>query len=174
MEWKDIKGYEGHYQVSNTGEVYSIKSGKTLKHQIPKDGYHRIGLFKGGKGKTFQVHRLVAIHFCEGYEEGLVVDHKDGNKDNNLSTNLRWVTQKINVENQMSRGTLNVSKAQQIAKIKNQKPIIVISPDGIEKEYPSTKCACEELGLTRGKVTDVLKGHRIHHKGYTFRYKLNG
>ena len=174
MIWRDIKGYEGLYKVSSKGDVHSVRLGKNLKHYIPKDGYHRLNLSIDGKRKQYQVHRLVALHFCEGYDQGLVVDHEDGNKDNNEYTNLKWVTQRDNVINQITRGTHNVSRAQQVAKVKNQKAIIVISPQGNESEYSSTKKACDELGLTRGKVTDVLKGYRKHHKGYTFRYKING
>lgn len=174
MRWRDVQGYEGLYKVSDEGQVYSIRSGILLKHYVPEDGYHRVKLSGKGKRKHYQIHRLVAKHFCEGYEPGLVANHKDGDKDNNFYWNLEWVTQKVNVANQIARGTLNVAKAQEAAKEKNQKAIVVISPEGNVIEYPSTKLACEKLGLTGSKVTDVLKGRRSHHKGYTFRYVSNG
>ncbi len=100
--WKDIVGYEGKYQVSNMGRVKSLVDNngkpreKILKQKINNYGYHRIGLYKDRKQKWYQVHRLVALAFVDGYEEGLVVNHIDECKDNNVWTNLEWVTTTYN------------------------------------------------------------------------------
>ena len=69
-EWKDIKGYEGKYQVSNLGRIKSLNYNHTKKEKIldikpRKDGYMYVGLFKNGKRKSFKVHRLVAEAFIE-------------------------------------------------------------------------------------------------------------
>lgn len=174
MKITDVEGYEGLYGITDTGEVLSVRSGKMLAHWVPDDGYHRVKLANNGVRKAFQVHRLVAKHFCEGYQEGYVCDHKDGNKDNNNASNLRWCTQKYNVKNQMERGTLRTQEAQRAAQIKNQIPIIAISPHGDKTKYSSTKSAATELSLQPGKVTDVLKGNRKHTGGYRFEYGSNG
>ncbi|WIT26276.1 hypothetical protein [Bacillus phage SPO1L3] len=166
----DVKGYEGLYKISEQGYIFSEKKESPLKPYRINSGYLVVKLTKNGKRKAFQVHRLVALHFCEGYAEGLVVDHIDGDKNNNHCSNLRWVTQKANARNQKARGTLNVSIAQQVAKIKNQKPITVISPEGDTFAYESTKKASLDLKLSASKITDVLRGRRTHHKGYAFTY----
>lgn len=169
-EWKDIIGYEGYYKISNNGKVYSIKSDTIMSHYIPKDGYHRVHLCKGGIRKGFQVHRLVALHFCDGYAEDLVVDHIDGDKDNLWYTNLEWKTQYDNVQNMIERGTHTVDKAHLVAWEKNQKEIYMIFPDGSKRKYTSTKECAMDNNLLVSKITDVLKGRRKHHKGYVFEY----
>ena len=60
-EWKDINGYNGIYQVSNLGNVRNAKRNKILLQDTTKGGYKRVTLYKDGKSKHFQVHRLVAF-----------------------------------------------------------------------------------------------------------------
>ena len=88
------------YLITENGDVYSLQNKHLFKKMTPeidKDGYLRIRIkIKKGKSKKFFVHRLVAMMFCDGYNEALVVNHKDGNKRNNHYTNLEWVTLKEN------------------------------------------------------------------------------
>lgn len=113
IEWKDIKGYENLYQVSNTGLVKSIgrnvdkkmfggnigsyfREEKILKPGNNRDYLH-VTLRKNNKSNILKVHRLVLQTFnnidnCEL----LQVNHKDGNKSNNNLTNLEWITQQDN------------------------------------------------------------------------------
>ena len=93
--WKDIEGYEGCYQVSNLGNVKNIVTNKILIGDTNSLGYRRVILCSPVQ-KRFFVHRLVAYHFCEGYRDDLIVNHKDGNKQNNECTNLEWVTRSEN------------------------------------------------------------------------------
>ena len=94
---KDIKGYEGKYQVSNLGRVWSIKNQKYLKYWVNRCGYHLVGLMsKNGKQKHEQIHRLVALAFIENPNNYPQVNHKDENKGNNCVENLEWVTAKQN------------------------------------------------------------------------------
>lgn len=105
--WKDIKGYEGLYQVSNLGRVKSLpKLKKTptstfmTKERIKKanlcKGYLRVGLRKKGKTKSYFVHCLVAQAFL-GEANGLTVNHKDENKLNNRADNLEYMTLAENI-----------------------------------------------------------------------------
>ena len=103
--WKDIKGYEGLYQVSNLGRVKSLKR-KYKKRYIDKEiikkfskipkGYLRTGLSKNGIVKYYFVHRLVAEAFIPNYDNLPCVNHKDCNTANNMADNLEWVTYKEN------------------------------------------------------------------------------
>jgi len=107
--WKDIAGYEGLYQISNTGRVKSMaktvrcKNGATnsyrervmAKSKKPS-GEVKITLSKGGKSKTLLVHRLVAIHFIPNPMNKPEVNHIDGVRDNNVVSNLEWVTSSEN------------------------------------------------------------------------------
>ena len=92
--WKDIQGYEGHYQISDMGNVRSLKSNKNLKPAIDKDGYLLVGLWKDNKKKTFKVHRLVAQAFIPNPGNKPTVDHINTIKNDNRASNLRWLTQK--------------------------------------------------------------------------------
>ena len=104
--WKDIEGYEGLYQVSNLGNVKSLRKRidkgkchryfdeKILKPIETNRGYLRVKLCKNRKIKKTRVHRLVAEAFIKRPE--LEVNHIDGNKKNNKAENLEWVTQKEN------------------------------------------------------------------------------
>lgn len=110
--WKDIKGFEGRYQVSNMGRVRSLdrtivsrtgqtymKKGQILKPSINKGkGYYRISLSNGHRNYThYEVHRLIALHFVPGYKKGLVVNHKNEVKTDNRAENLEWCTYQYNL-----------------------------------------------------------------------------
>lgn len=99
--WKDILGYEGLYQVSNLGDVRSLKyaGGNKVKmlKQATVNGYKRVSLVKNGKGKNYLVHRLVAIAFIPNPDNLPIVNHKNEDKTNNNVNNLEWCTQEYNI-----------------------------------------------------------------------------
>ena len=125
-EFRDIKGFEGRYQISNFGRVkrlpHLVKVGKTYRHldemimknvDEGKSGYYQVCLDR----KTRQIHRLVAEAFIDNPENKPVVNHIDYNRKNNNVNNLEWVTQKENLhhskdhllcQNRMT-GELNIS-----------------------------------------------------------------
>jgi hypothetical protein len=91
-QWKEIKGYEGYYEVSNTG---LIKSSKGIR-KVRKRKYISITLVKQGVFKTHTVHRLVAIAFIENPNNYECVMHIDNNPHNNCVDNLQWGTYQMN------------------------------------------------------------------------------
>lgn len=104
--WKDIKGYEGKYQVSNLGNVKSswmwtgdkyIKREKILRNILYKNGYLYVSLSKDGKVKRFKVNRLVAEAFIDNPYNLPITNHKDGDKTNNCVSNLEWCTHSENL-----------------------------------------------------------------------------
>ena len=100
--WKDIEGYEGKYQISNYGNVKSLKKKKhqcdyLLKPFITKNGYLRVSLSKNNKYVQPLVHRLVAEYFINNPYNYKEINHKDENKLNNNVDNLEWCNRKYNV-----------------------------------------------------------------------------
>lgn len=113
VEWKPIENFEGYYEVSNHGEIKSLK--RLIKHNGSKNGFQKIRekilrqrtgphgyksviLSKDAVHSTFLVHRLVATAFCSNPFKKEQVNHIDGNKMNNNAENLNWVTQSENVK----------------------------------------------------------------------------
>lgn len=112
--WKDIKGYEGLYQVSNLGRVKSLKKWDVnIREYVDTEyilspssngkGYLIVGLRKGTTRKNHYVHRLVASAFVEKPEGCNYVNHIDFDTQNNIATNLEWCTQKDNIHHSAHR-----------------------------------------------------------------------
>lgn len=171
--WKPIEGYETFYKISNTGKVFSVRKNIVMKTYINNSGYECIKVKSQGRSRHLLVHRLVAYAFCPGYEDNLVVNHKDGNRLNNFSSNLEWCTTKENILDMKRRGTMNYTKAQSVAKLKNRKPVQVITPNNEREIFPSTKDACLKYNLDTGKASMVANGLRKHHKGYVFKFIMD-
>lgn len=104
IEFRDIKGYEGIYQVSEYGHILlitkrsgTLKAGQLMKPQINYLGYVTIRLTRGEDRKTLTVHSLVAKMFIGERPAGLEINHIDGDKTNNHYSNLEYVTHQENV-----------------------------------------------------------------------------
>lgn len=101
--WQDILGYEGKYQASNMGRIRShvpTHDRYFIMKQYPNKNNSRlyVHFYKDNKRKAFQVSRITAHTFVEGYDDKTAntVNHIDGNVMNNQATNLEWVSQSEN------------------------------------------------------------------------------
>ena len=111
-EWLPIKDFD-NYEISSLGQVHNTKTGRMLKLTI-KGGYAFTGLSEKCKGKTFPIHRLVALAFIENPENKPQVNHKDKNRSNNNISNLEWSTA---LENNLHRSKGVVQTTNQNIKI---------------------------------------------------------
>jgi len=150
-----------NYLVSNQGRLRT-KTGKISKTSPRTDGYiHPTLTTNEGKWKHILLHRLVALAFCEGYEEGLQVNHIDEDKTNNDHSNLEWTTAKEN----MNHGTRTEH---------TEKPVEALDPETMDcvLVFKSTKHA-EEFGFKHGNVSAACRGvyAKQHSHGGTNKYK---
>lgn len=153
--WKPIIidgiDYTGLYEISNLGRVKSLNYKNTGEERILKcgkrKGYLLVHLSKDRKVKTIDVHKLVALHFVDGWFEGAVVDHIDTNKEKNIWTNLRWVTPKENSNNE-----LTLQHVSEVMKDKNAKAVYCFE---LDKEFNSIKKALEYLGKKTNNTTKI-------------------
>lgn len=166
--WKDIKGYEGLYQISNKGRVKSlifknrmttIKREKILKNQRTNSYYHII-LRKDGITKNYLIHRLVAEAFVENSYNYKEINHKDENILNNDANNLEWCDHSYNI---------NYGNRKQKVKEKLQVSISQYDLGGkFVKEWP---CMNDAIRYYNNKhIFDVCKGERKKASGYFWRY----
>lgn len=107
--WKDITGFEFYYQVSNLGRVKrkentKFQKSKVLKPSLHTKGYTRVNLRKNNKTHTIFIHRIVAIEFISNPFEKPQINHIDGIKTNNHSSNLEWVTNSENQKHSVKTG----------------------------------------------------------------------
>ena len=187
--WKDIKDYEGLYQVSNYGNVKSLEryiKNKNDKMQfyneiilIPNDskGYLKVTLSKNNKQKTFRIHILVAKAFVQNPENKPEVNHKDGNKHNNHATNLEWNTRSENENHAYKNGLAKPSQKQKnavakYAKENYSKKVIQYDLNGkFIKEWNSMADVWRELGIRASLICRCCKGLRTQTYGYIWKYK---
>jgi hypothetical protein len=97
--WRDIKGYEGLYQISNLGNVRNTKTLRILKPRINTHKYKHIDLRRNGKRKSLNIHRPIALAFIPNPENKLFVDHINNIRSDNSLKNLRWVSYQENNRN---------------------------------------------------------------------------
>lgn len=155
-QWKDIKGYEGLYQVSDLGNVRSMNYRCTgivqnLSPGVSNRGYFLVGLSKNGKGKSKTIHRLVAEAFIDNFDNKETVNHIDENKCNNHLINLEWFTRK----EQIHHGTR--TKRCSI-------PVYQYYASGDFKEWPSMAEAGRN-GYSQGAISNVCLGKANSHQG---------
>jgi len=107
---KVIDGFNGIYSVTKSGRVYNNIRKKYRKTHVRKDGYVYISLKKGEKYITKYVHRLVAQAFIPNPEGKEQVNHIDGDKTNNSTSNLEWTSPKENMEHAFTTGLVSKKK----------------------------------------------------------------
>src|SRR5699024_3512958 len=180
--FKDIRGYEGLYQVSNLGRVKSLEK-KTMTDngwerkweecilkpaKTEKGKYFHVSLYKNKKSKTFNVHRLVALSFIKNPENKKEVNHIDGNRFNNSAVNLEWCTRSENALHAYEIGLQKpkYKRSLKLAVEKRRKKVMQLDDLGVLLNiYNSATEAGKKLGITRQNICKVANGERSHAGG---------
>lgn len=182
-EWKQVPGYE-RYLVSNTGRVISTIKNRTkeLKGQEDAVGYihyrlyasdDRNGYYPNNRGKRpilFKIHRLVLDTFLPNADTTLEVNHINGDKHDNVITNLEWVTRKENIQHSWDLG-IRASTHKKVARA-NRKPLVAVHRDGHERYFQGNvvaraafNCSLAAIAISLKEERELQKGPA---KGYTF------
>ena len=164
--WKDIKGYEGLYQVSNLGRVKSLEryvirknnKGRQLIHKkilvscVNTHGYMSLSLSKNNKGVNHRVHRLVATAFIPKVDNKNIINHKNGIKTDNNVNNIEWASYSDNLLHAYKTG-LNGQ---------NRKVKVIIIENREEHLFNSMKDASLFMGEGKWYVSYYNKYHNAN------------
>ena len=177
--WKDIKGYEGKYKVSNFGNVKSLlkKKERILKKVNHPEGYYKVILYNNGKPQNKCIHRLVAESFINNPENKSDVNHKDGNKHNNNVLNLEWNTRSENMKHAWNTGIISISEKQREnlrRMMMYRGKTIKINQYDLEGKYIKTWESINEawrvLNIPAGNICNCCKGKLNKAGGYIWKY----
>lgn len=161
--FKDIKDYEGLYQVSNLGRVYSIRTNKFLKPKLNRCGYLSVNLKYKGSRVTKSIHRLVAEAFIENVNDLPQVNHIDEDKTNNCVDNLEWCSAKYNI----NYGTRNEKAAQHF-----RKPVLMFDlNNNFIKEFNSAAEACSYVNGNSCNIIGCCLMYEHYNSAYGYRWK---
>jgi hypothetical protein len=178
--WKDIKGYEGFYQVSNYGQVkslerfrksnrnsFSIVRERIMKSKVDKYGYLAYSLCKDNKMSYFTSHRLVAIAFIPNTNNYNQVNHINGNKLDNSVSNLEWCD---NQHNMRESFRLGLNKARKSKDNVLSKKVAKIKDGVIIKEYYSLTDASVDNNVVKSAIGNCLKNRSKSCAGFEWSY----
>lgn len=165
--WKPVRGYEGLYEVSNTGLIKSVQRTIIMRNGQSRfitekiwsgyknpDGYMTVTLSKEGKCKTYGVHVLVGHAFVEGYdpETAYEINHKDNNPANNNSENLEWCDRKYNLRYGDYQSKMSIANG-------GTGSVKAYDLDGnFIGEWPSIKEASKATGVEISSISYNLRG----------------
>ena len=185
--WKDIKDYEEMYQVSNLGNIKSLKrkiknngtygglctyNERTLRQFVDTCGYYFVNLCKDGIRKRIRVHRIVAQEFLKNPNHYNEINHIDGNKLNNNVLNLEYCTHQHNTKEAWRLGLIHPNF--KLGKDHhNSKSIQQFNKDGVFiKEWDCARQAERELGIANQNISHCCNGKCKTAGGYIWRFTV--
>ena len=181
--WKDIKEYEGLYQVSNLGRIKRIrfinnKANKNKEKIINQtdngNGYKIVGLCKNGKRKNYYVHRLVADAFIINQNNYKEINHIDNDRSNNKVKNLEWCNRNYNIKYSYNKGKHIAPKPMLGRKGKNHPMSKKVKQydllGNFIKEYESASLASEETNICYMSIKKCRCGKQKTAGGFIWTY----
>lgn len=189
--WKPIKGYEGYYEASNLGNIRSVdrvilstanilhtehkqlRRGRVLKQGNGRKGYKIVVLQRDGQKRTMYTHRIIAMTFVENPYNKPCIDHINGVCTDNRAENLRWCTQKENINNPNTvYKNLDTLKQNALTNCK-AKTILQLDKDTLEviQEILPKSSYFKDMGYVRAYITSACRNHKKNAYGYKWAFK---
>lgn len=175
-EWKDVPQYEGFYKVSSFGRLISLNRTITRKNGVKQtlspnivrsndgsSGYNYVSLCKNGHKWKTPIHRVIALTFLENPENKPVIDHIDGNKQNNKLSNLRWATYSENMSNPVTLEKNHLTWCQR------SRSVVQLKDGKLIKIYQYLN-ETKRFGFVPNCVRTVCNHEYSQHKGYQWMY----
>lgn len=169
--WKDIKGYEGLYKISNTGRVKSFHYNreKILQPLISVRGYYKYTLVKNKTKKQCFMHQLIATAFIPNPNNYPCVNHINGNKKDNRIDNLEWCTIKENNQHAYKTG---LNKGVRSYDNVCSKTVLQYDMQGnFIKEWGSTMDIQRELNIANSCISACCLGQYKQSHNFIWKYK---
>lgn len=174
--WKDVKDFEGHYQVSNFGRLRSLDrkiifkngrvclyKGKIRKLNKSDNGYIVVGLFNKCNYRMVTLHRLIAETFIPNPDNLPEVNHKDENRLNNNVDNLEWCTHKYNNEYSHTMEKAYISKRKSVLQIDKYTNEIIA-------KFNSLTDAMNKTGIHKSYISHCCRGDNKTAGGYIWKF----
>lgn len=189
--WKPIKGYEGYYEASNLGNIRSVdrvilstanilhtehkqlRRGRVLKQGNGRKGYKIVVLQRDGQKRTMYTHRIIAMTFVENPYNKPCIDHINGICTDNRAENLRWCTQKENINNPNTvYKNLDTLKQNALTNCK-AKTILQLDKDSLEviQEISPKSSYFKDMGYVRAYITSACRNRKKNAYGYKWAFK---
>lgn len=168
-KWLPVVGYEDLYEVSSLGRVKSLdrvvehssKGKQLVRGRVMRitttSKYPRVMLSKNGITKQHSVHRLVAEAYLSNPNNKPAVNHKDGNKNNNVVSNLEWSTYSENIRHSFANGLSKVASGEKSHAAKlSLSDVFDIRCRAAKGEMK--KNLAYEFGVSKGNITAIVQG----------------
>ena len=177
-EWRDIRGFEGFYQVSNLGRVRSVEREVKMKDFVvtrrsfikkihkKTNGYYGLLLSKNDSSKNYSIHRLVAEAFIPNPLNLPQVNHKNEDKSDNRAENLEWCTAKYN----SNYGTRKLRVMMNNKRMCGRKVVCIDLSGKAIAHYPSVQSVKED-GYNAALVHACCIGNRHTHHGMYWKFE---
>lgn len=161
--------YKDKYLVTKDGTIYTLKKNgrwRAQRSRTHSNGYLRVIINR----KDEYVHRIVASCFVENPRNCKEVNHKDGNKKNNMADNLEWCTRSENNRHAFQTGLRDYKELSRIAnspknieKAKKRRRLTFAQAEEIRKQMDvSDYVLSEKYGISRGQIYAIK--HRKTYK----------
>ena len=177
-EWRDVKGYEGLYQISNMGRLkhYTPRFGWLILKNTNKKGWYFTCVLKDSKGfnHTTRIHRLVAETFIGNIPRGYHVHHKDGNRQNNCLSNLEIIHPSQHTKETYISNPKLFDGMNRYNKFIRPRKVVQYTLEGdFIAEYANAKIASDYSGVCERNILQVAKGEQGRKQAGGFVWKFS-